>query len=188
METKEVKTIGNEVAKAVEEMKIASGMDAATTQVEATEKQNEETGTTEKKEKITEKKNEKGEKNAKKVGTVEKKKNEKQNAEELEKEITRKSEELQKCLAELERKKKLSNNRRAFMDAMDNLNAAAEKLDENPDFETKLYRLYFRDASAYNGNEIFTISNHFILREFVTFMCEKIKVRISEIEQELIAG
>lgn len=110
----------------------------------------------------------------------------KDEATELQKEIDRKTEELKKCLAELERKKQLSNNRTAFMQALDKLEQATEKLNEETDFDTKLYRLRFEDATSYHGDEIFSISNHFILKEFVTFMYGKIQARIAEIELLLI--
>lgn len=108
-------------------------------------------------------------------------------ADELQKEIERKTEELQKCLSELERKKQLSNNRTAFMHALDKLKEAADKLEEETAFETKLYRLRFEDVSSYHAEDVFSISNLFILKEFVTFIKEKIQIRIGEIEQLLIA-
>lgn len=110
----------------------------------------------------------------------------KDEATELQKEIDRKTEELKKCLAELERKKQLSNNRTAFMHALDKLEQATEKLNEETDFETTLYRLRFSDAIGYNNSDIFSISNNFILTEFINFMRGKIQIRISEIEQQLI--
>ena len=86
----------------------------------------------------------------------------------------------------MERKKQLSNNRTAFIRALDRLEEAAEKLNEETDFETSLYKLRFGDATSYGNNEIFSISNTFILNEFIKFMREKIQIRISEIEQRLI--
>ena len=106
----------------------------------------------------------------------------------MQKEIERRTQELQKCLAELERKKRLSNNRTAFILALDQLEEAGMKLNERADFDSTLYKLRFIDIStSYSGNEIFAISNSFVLSEFVEFMKEKIKTKIEEIETLLMA-
>lgn len=110
----------------------------------------------------------------------------KSKADELQQEIDRKTEELQKCLAELERKKKLSQNRTSFIQALDKLEQATVKLSEEDTFETKSYRLRFENTTAYHGEDVFSISNNFILDEFIIFMKEKIQMKISEIEQQLI--
>lgn len=107
-------------------------------------------------------------------------------ADELQQEVDRKTEELKKCLAELERKKQLSNNRTAFLHALDKLEDADNKLNVETGFETALYKLRFSDASGYSNSDIFSISNSFILSEFIGFMRGKIQLRISEIEQLLI--
>lgn len=111
-----------------------------------------------------------------------------QEVDEMQKEIERRTKELQKCLEELERKKQLSNNRTAFILALDQLEEAGKKLNERTDFETNLYRLRFIDVSAsYSGNEIFAISNSFVLTEFIDFMKAKIKEKVQEIEALLMA-
>ena len=116
------------------------------------------------------------------VATV---KNEKSNALDLQKDIERKTQELQKCLADLTRKKSLSDNRSKFIEAIDNLNEAKKNLEEQTDFETSVYRLTFK-AGSYNSDDIFKISNRFVLLQFVDFITEKIHQKISEIELELI--
>ena len=159
----EAKKIGTELVKAVETMKETAGVKQAEKAAKA----------------------EMQEKTDKVQKSVEALKNKE---EEMKREYELRTAELQKCLASLERMKQLSNNRTAFMNALDNLNDAAEKLGTDADFETKLYRLRFSDATAYGNDNIFTISNTFILREFVEFMQTKIKERIALIEQELIKG
>lgn len=110
----------------------------------------------------------------------------KSNADELQKDIERKTEELQKCLAELERKKQLSNNRTAFIHALDKLKEASDKLEAETDFESVLYKLKFGDATSYGNSDIFSISNRLILSEFVGFIREKINIKIVDIEMQLI--
>ena len=97
---KEVKTIGQEVTKAVETMKEAG-----------------------KQGKQPQQQPEKAEKpdTPKSKGKSPKK----DEAAKLQEEINRKTKELEKCLAELERKKEISRNRTAFINAMDKLDEAA---------------------------------------------------------------
>lgn len=108
-----------------------------------------------------------------------------QTAEELQAEMERKTAELQKCLEVLERKKKLSNDRTAFMSALDDLDEAENKIGEEDGFNTPNYKLRF--TGSYGSSEIFSLSNRFILLEFIDFMRGRIKSKISEIELQLIA-
>lgn len=65
---------------------------------------------------------------------------------------------------------------------------AAGKLQEDNSFETPLYKLRFTDASGYGSNsDIFTISNRYLLEEFIKFMKKKIQSKIEELEQLLIS-
>ena len=109
----------------------------------------------------------------------------KQTPEEIQAEIDRKTAELQKCLEDLERKKKLSNDRSAFMSALDDLDAAETKLGEEDGFNSPNYKLKF--SGGYGSGEIFALSNRFVLVEFIGFMRGRIKAKISEIETQLIA-
>lgn len=155
----EVKTIGEEVTKAVETMKEAG-----------------KAGKEPQKDKVVDTSKGKG-KNSKK-----------DEAAKLQEEIKRKTKELEKCLADLERKKEISRNRTAFINAMDKLDEAAAKLKEENSFETPLYKLRFSEASNYgNNNDIFTISNRVLLEEFIKFMKKKIQSKIEELEQLLIS-
>lgn len=109
----------------------------------------------------------------------------KQTPEEIQAEIDRNTAELQKCLEDLERKKKLSNDRSAFMSALDDLDAAETKLSEEDGFNSPNYKLKF--TGGYGSGEIFALSNRFVLVEFIGFMRGRIKTKISEIEMQLIA-
>lgn len=161
---KEVKTIGEEVTKAVETLK-----ETGKTGKEAPKEQ------PAKEEKPTDTPTKGKGKGAKK-----------DEAAKLQEEINRKTKELERCLAELERKKEISRNRTAFINAMDKLEDAAAKLKEENTFETAFYKLRFTEA-GYSGNEIFTISNRFLLEEFTKFMKKKIQLKIEELEQLLIS-
>lgn len=158
---KEVKTIGEEVTKAVETMK------------ETGKAGNEPQKQPVKKEKTTD-------------ASAKGKSIKKDEAAKLQEEINRKTKELERCLADLERKKEISRNRTAFINAMDKLEDAAVKLKEENTFETAFYKLRFTEA-GYSGNEIFTISNRFLLEEFTKFMKKKIQLKIEELEQLLIS-
>ena len=114
-----------------------------------------------------------------------KKKPSKKSAEELQAELERKTAELQKCLEDLERKKKLSSDRTALMGALDDLDAAETKLGEEDGFNSPNYKLKF--SGGYGSGEIFALSNRFVLLEFIGFMRDRIKSKISEIEMLLIA-
>lgn len=114
-----------------------------------------------------------------------KKKPTKKSAEELQAELERKTAELQKCLEDLERKKKLSSDRTAFMGALDDLDAAETKLGEEDGFNSPNYKLKF--SGGYGSGEIFALSNRFVLLEFIGFMRGRIKTKISEIEMQLIS-
>lgn len=163
---KEVKTIGEEVTKAVETMKETgkAGKEAPKEQPVKEEKPTDAP--------------------AKGKG----KNSKKDEAAKLQEEINRKTKELEKCLADLERKKEISRQRTAFINAMDKLDEAADKLKEENTFETTLYKLRFMEASSYgNNSDIFTISNRFLLEEFAKFMQKKIQQKIEELEQLLIS-
>ena len=152
---KEVKTIGEELTKAVETMKEAGKAGKETAKQPVKEEKSADTP-------------------AKGKG----KNSKKDEAAKLQEEINRKTKELEKCLADLERKKEISRNRTAFINAMDKLDEAADKLKQEDTLE----------ASGYGSNsDIFTISNRFLLAEFIKFMQKKIQQKIEELEQLLIS-
>ena len=154
---KEVKTIGEELTKAVETMKEAGKAGKETAKQPVKEEKSADTP-------------------AKGKG----KNSKKDEAAKLQEEINRKTKELEKCLADLERKKEISRNRTAFINAMDKLDEATDKLKQEDTFETAVYKLRFAEASGYG-------SNSFLLAEFIKFMQKKIQQKIEELEQLLIS-
>lgn len=105
----------------------------------------------------------------------------------LQKQIEQHTAELQKCLAELEKKKKLSENRVQFMEVMDKLEHAQDILLQEESFNTEVYKLRFCATSNYREEDVFTIGNREIIIDFVRYIREKIIAKVREIESQLIA-
>lgn len=164
---REAKKIGSEIIKSVEEMKANGNVLVVSPALKVAEK------------------NEKQEEPA--VVPGKKAKNKIKEADELKKEIEQRTAELQKCLAELERKKKLSENRVQFIDVMDKLEKAEDELSQEEDFNTVLYKLKFCQGNSYRDDDTFSISNRLIIVEFIHFIRGKITEKIQEIEAQLIA-
>lgn len=164
---KEAKKIGSEIMKSVEEMKANGNVLVVSPALKVTEK------------------NGKQEEPAAVPGK--KAKNKMKEADELKKEIEQRTAELQKCLAELERKKKLSENRVQFIDVMDKLEKAEDELSQEEDFNTVVYKLKFCQGNSYRDDDTFSISNRLIIVEFIHFIRGKITEKIQEIEAQLIA-
>lgn len=164
---KEAKKIGSEILKSVEEMKANGNVLVVSPALKVAEK------------------NDKHEEPAAVPGK--KAKNKIKEADELKKEIEQRTAELQKCLAELERKKKLSENRVQFIDVMDKLEKAEDELSQEEDFNTVLYKLKFCQGNSYRDDDTFSISNRLIIVEFIHFIRGKITEKIQEIEAQLIA-
>ena len=107
-------------------------------------------------------------------------------AEQLKQELQKKTEELQKCLQDLQRKQELSNHRTIFINVLDQLAASEARLNEEEDFDSKMIKVKFVDMGNYRDNEVFSIGNKEIILDFITFIRERINKRIAKIEQELI--
>ncbi len=108
----------------------------------------------------------------------------------LQKEIERKEQELQRCLDELNRKKELSERRIKFIDAAKRLDEHFAKLQEDTDFETQESCLrLFSTAKPYRIDEtcILSISNTEIILEVITFLNGKIQTKIEQLERDLVA-
>lgn len=101
------------------------------------------------------------------------------------KEVERVQKELQKKLQELEEKQKLNRNRSKFLETLDNLDEFEGKLQVEEDFETNICRIKFAHGS-YSDKEIFTVSNTALLLDFIAFMRERIKNKVSDIEKLLL--
>ena len=164
---KEAKKIGSEILKSVEEMKANGNVLVVSPALKVAEKD--------------------GKQEEPAAVPVKKAKQKMKEADELKNEIEQRTAELQKCLAELERKKKLSENRVQFIDVMDKLEKAEDELSQEEDFNTVLYKLKFCQGNSYRDDDTFSISNRLIIVEFIHFIRGKITEKIQEIEAQLIA-
>lgn len=110
-----------------------------------------------------------------------------QTAEQLQAEIEKKQKELQKKLQELEEKQKLNNNRSKFIETLDNLAEYEKELQEVDSFETNIFRVkFFAVENGYRENDIFSVSNVSVLLDLIEFMRERIKIKVADIEQQLL--
>lgn len=132
-----------------------------------------------------EKKEKKNEKNA--LVVVEKENKANQEPLDFQQEIERRTAELQKCLAELERKRILSENRMEFMSVMGKLEKSEDTLLQEEGFNTNAYKLRFGEANAYRDEDVFIIGNREIILEFIHFIRGKITEKVRDIEAQLIA-
>lgn len=164
---REAKKIGSEIIKSVEEMKANGNVLVVSPALKVAEKD--------------------GKQEEPAAVPGKKAKNKIKEADELKKKIEQRTAELQKCLAELERKKKLSENRVQFIDVMDKLEKAEDELSQEEDFNTVLYKLKFCQGNSYRDDDTFSISNRLIIVEFIHFIRGKITEKIQEIEAQLIA-
>lgn len=105
----------------------------------------------------------------------------------LREQIEQRTAELQKCLAELEKKKKLSENRVQFMEVLDKLEEAEDILLNQDGFNTEIYKLRFCNSSNYREDDVFSISNRDIIIDFVRHIRDKIIAKVREIESQLMA-
>lgn len=164
---REAKKIGSEIIKSVEEMKANGNVLVVSPALKVAEKD--------------------GKQEEPAAVPGKKAKNKIKEADELKKEIEQRTAELQKCLAELERKKKLSENRVQFIDVMDKLEKAEDELSQEEDFNTGLYKLKFCNGNSYRDDDAFSINNRLIIVEFIHFIRGKITEKVQEIEAQLIA-
>lgn len=132
-----------------------------------------------------EKKEKKNEKNALVIVSEENKVNKEAIA--LQQEIERRTAELQHCLAELERKRKLSENRTEFIAVMDKLEKSEDTLLQEEGFNTNSFKLRFGEANAYRDEDVFVIGNREIILDFIHFIRGKITEKVREIEAQLMA-
>lgn len=106
-------------------------------------------------------------------------------AEDLQKEIDRKSKELQSKLQELEHKQTLNKQRSTFLHTLDDLAAFTAELGKEEGFDCNVGKITFFHGQ-YARETMFSISNTSILKDFVEFTTQKIKERVTTLEEELI--
>lgn len=115
------------------------------------------------------------------------KKNVEQEAAAIQKEIEKRTAELQKCLDELERKKKLSENRNQFLCVIKKLKRAEDIILQENEFNSDTYKLRFSNSADYREEDVFTISNREIIIDFIMHIRDKILSKVGEIESQLMA-
>lgn len=108
-------------------------------------------------------------------------------AAQLQKEIERKTAALQTALKELARKKELNDHRTRFLKTLDQLGDAEKQLNETDEFEATNSKICFETKpDNYRWETAFSIGNADLQREFITFIREKIRAKVEQIEAELI--
>lgn len=100
------------------------------------------------------------------------------------------AEELEKQLKEIQRKKKLADNRVFFLSKRTELENCVEVLNEEiaqGNFTTDRFVLKFGKRSSYRDEEqIFTISNHDVLMKFIISLQGEIDKAVEKIEKDLL--
>lgn len=105
----------------------------------------------------------------------------------LQREIEMRTAMLQQCLSELNRKQELSEHRSTFIEVLDSLENAEDRLLQEEDFNSGIFKLKFGEYQGYRDEDIFSIGNRSIIIEFIRFTHGKVTEKIREIEQQLIA-
>lgn len=100
------------------------------------------------------------------------------------------AEALEKQLREIQRKKKLADNRVFFLSKRTELENCVEVLNEEiaqGNFTTDRFVLKFGKRSSYRDEEqIFTISNHDVLMKFIISLQGEIDMAVEKIEKDLL--
>ncbi|MGM9620618.1 MAG: hypothetical protein ACI3X4_04105 [Bacteroidaceae bacterium] len=94
--------------------------------------------------------------------------------------------ELQTTLQKLTKLQDLNKKRTKFVETLDLLTDARQKLTAEEDFEAKTYKIDFCGGTEYRNDKLFSIANRELLLDFVTFMQDKIQERVSSLEAQII--
>ena len=94
--------------------------------------------------------------------------------------------ELQTTLQKLTKLQDLNKKRTKFIETLDLLTDARQKLTAEEDFEAKTYKIDFCGGTEYRNDKLFSIANRELLLDFVTFMQDKIQERVSTLEAQII--
>ena len=94
--------------------------------------------------------------------------------------------ELQTTLQKLTKLQDLNKKRTKFIETLDLLTDARQKLTAEEDFEAKTYKIDFCGGTEYRNDKLFSIANRELLLEFVTFMQDKVQTRASVLEAQII--
>lgn len=109
-------------------------------------------------------------------------------AAQLEREIQQRAKQLQAALSELTRKKELNEHRTQFLETLEKLDGVEEALEREDGFTATCCKLTFRSVtdSYGRGDDLFSIGQSCLMKEFITFIRAKIRVKVDDIEAELI--
>lgn len=98
----------------------------------------------------------------------------------------RMQQELQQTLQKLNALQELNKKRTKFIETLDLLKDAKEKMQADEEFEAKTFRLDFNKEVSYKSDKLFSISNKSVLLDFVDFLQERIKERVEVLEAQII--
>ena len=98
----------------------------------------------------------------------------------------RMQQELQQTLQKLNALQELNKKRTEFIETLDLLKDAKEKMQGEEEFEAKTFRLDFNKEVSYKSDKLFSISNKSVLLDFVDFLQERIKERVELLEAQII--
>lgn len=99
----------------------------------------------------------------------------------------RMQQELQQTLQKLNALQELNKKRTKFIETLDLLKDAKEKMQGEEDFEAKTFRLDFnKETLSYKTEKLFSISNKSVLLDFVDFLQARIKERVEVLEAQII--
>ncbi len=93
---------------------------------------------------------------------------------------------LQTTLQKLTKLQDLNKKRTKFIETLDLLTEAKQKLTAEEDFEAKTYKIDFCGGTEYRNDKLFSIANRVLLLDFVDFMQSKIQERVSSLEAQII--
>ena len=99
---------------------------------------------------------------------------------------SRLQQELQQTLQKLNALQELNKKRTKFIETLDLLKDAKEKMQADEEFEAKTFRLDFNKEVLYKSDKLFSISNKSVLLDFVDFLQERIKERVEVLEAQII--
>ncbi len=111
----------------------------------------------------------------------------------INKEADEKIKNLQKALQDqidkFEQKQTLINHRNKFLATKESLQGfvSDQGSDYNEFLEDSGKKILFKDNDSFRDSDAISISNNFLVREFVQFLNEKIDNKLTELEKEIIA-
>lgn len=104
--------------------------------------------------------------------------------------LEKRKQELEKCLSEIERKKELVEHLDKFHKTDHDLETLTQLVDdeiESDEFESNLYRIRLVGVNTYGDkNDIASISNVELIKEFIVMLRAKIAEKVTELETELM--